>query len=146
MDIQPLVSYPLEEAYESVSVNRSLYVTVSVCLFVDHSSGAADVGRQRQASVSSPGSGALQSTEEQSLTCQVQQSKVYRIKPVTLLIKLDLQVLIINDFIPVNCFVLVGCCGFQKTDILCPEWTHRPTASSTQRCGYTSISEHAPKL
>lgn len=36
-----------------------------------------------------------------------------------------------------------GCCGFLKMDILCPEWTHRLTASSTQRCGCTSISDHA---
>jgi len=38
----------------------------------DQGSGAADVGRQRQASVSSPGSWALQSAEEQRFTCQVQ--------------------------------------------------------------------------
>lgn len=36
-----------------------------------------------------------------------------------------------------------GCCGFLKMDILCPEWTHRLTASSTQRCGCTSIFDHA---
>lgn len=47
---------------------------VYLCLFVDQGSGAADAGGQRQASVSSPGSGALQGAEEQSFTCQVQQS------------------------------------------------------------------------
>uniref|UniRef100_A0A3Q2ZG26 Acylamino-acid-releasing enzyme n=1 Tax=Kryptolebias marmoratus TaxID=37003 RepID=A0A3Q2ZG26_KRYMA len=34
----------------------------------------------------------------------------------------------------VSC-LLSGCCGFQKTDILCPGWTLRPTASSTLCCG-----------
>lgn len=53
-----------------------------MCLCVDQGSSATDAGRQRQTSVSSPGSGVVQSTEEQSLTCQVQQSKVYQIKPI----------------------------------------------------------------
>lgn len=40
--------------------------------FADQGCGAADAGGQRQAGVSSSGAGALQSAEEQSLTCQVQ--------------------------------------------------------------------------
>lgn len=48
----------------------SLFWLCTACLsqhiFVDQGSGVADAGGQRQASVSSPGSGALQSPEEQS--------------------------------------------------------------------------------
>lgn len=61
----------------------SLYAKASICLCADQGSSAADAGGQRQASVSSPGSGALQSTKEQRLTCQVQQSTVYQIKPIS---------------------------------------------------------------
>lgn len=38
-------------------------------------------------------------------------------------------------------FVPADCCGSQRMDTLCPEWTRRQTASSTWRCGCSSISE-----
>lgn len=44
--------------------------------------------------------------------------------------------------LPIALFVVPDCCGFQKMDILCPEWTQRLTASSTQYCGCSSISDH----
>lgn len=47
------------------------FIYVSVC--VDQGSSVTDAGRQRQESESSSGSGALQSSEEQRLTCQVTQ-------------------------------------------------------------------------
>ncbi len=45
-------------------------VCVHVCL--DPCSCVVDVGWERQESITSPGSGALQSTQEQEYTCQVQ--------------------------------------------------------------------------
>lgn len=44
-------------------------------VLADHGSGVADAGRQRQESDSSSGSGALQSTKEQSFICQVTAQK-----------------------------------------------------------------------
>lgn len=56
-------------------------ICVSVC--VDQGSSVTDGGRQRQESESSSGSGALQSSEEQSFTCQVTQFRKTDPQPVT---------------------------------------------------------------
>lgn len=53
---------------------------VSMC--VDQGSSVTDAGRQRQEGESSSGSGALQSFEEQSFTCQVTQFRKADPQPV----------------------------------------------------------------
>lgn len=57
--------------------------SIRVCLCVDQSASVTDVGRQGQESESSSGSGALQSSEEQSFTCQVTQFRKADPQPVT---------------------------------------------------------------